>query len=250
MFKPIGKTIYCVSDIHLEFGDYGQVLLEKFPKADILVLAGDIGSVVFGLDKIKKFLVSAKEKYSDIVFIAGNHEFYSCNYNRKGIIDDLRGIAEETKTHFLHRESKVIQDIEFIGTTLWSMIDEAAFKSMNDWRQNVFRSQLEYVCEFVDDFRFLEKHLESPSKYPRIVITHHVPTVRLRHKRFEDAIANSGFYTNILDSVVMRGVAYWFCGHTHEHATAKYQDTLCVVNPVGYPAEYRQTRLSLQTYPI
>jgi len=246
----MNKTIYSISDLHLEFEDRGLELLEKCPEADILVLPGDVGNATTCLKDIKNFLIAAKEKYSDVIFVAGNHEFYGSNYDRIKVIDNLRKISEETKTHFLHRESKIVQNIEFIGTTLWSLIDKIAYSSMNDSRQGVFRSQTEYVIEFVDDYRFLQKSLQTNGSYPRVVITHHLPSSRLIHKRFWDHPANSGFYTNILDDLNMHGVNYWFCGHTHEYADYKYGDSKLIVNPVGYPEEHKSTKLSTQTYKI
>ena len=38
------RTLFAISDIHLEFGVDTITLLEKMPAADILVLAGDIGN--------------------------------------------------------------------------------------------------------------------------------------------------------------------------------------------------------------
>jgi predicted MPP superfamily phosphohydrolase len=240
--------IFPVSDLHLEFDVDPEKLIQTFPKADILVLPGDIGVVNTCLEKMRLFLNKAKEKYSDVVFIAGNHEFYGCGYDRSRVVENLRKLAEETDTHFLEKETKVIQGIEFIGTTLWSLIDKKGCESIRDFSQNVWRSQLDYVGEFIDNFRFLKKTLGTPSKYPRIVLTHHLPTTRLMHERFRDSPANSGFYTNILDSIDTRGIHYWFSEHTHEFAVCKYIDMLCVVNPLGYPYEKRDTKLSLSTY--
>ncbi len=242
--------IYAISDIHLEFGLDAENLLSKLPSADILVLPGDIGVVSNSLGNMHRFLSKAKQKYSDVIFIAGNHEFYGCRYDRSQVIEKLRKLAEETKTHFLEQETKVIQNVEFIGCTLWSLINKEACDSMNDFSQTVWKNQLGYVGEFIDNFRFLEKTLQTPSKYPRVVITHHLPTSRLIHKCYAGHPANTGFYTNILDSINTQGVKYWFSGHTHEFGTCKYGDMICVVNPLGYPHEVRNTKLSLATYEV
>jgi Icc-related predicted phosphoesterase len=246
----MNKSLYTVSDIHLEFSVEPVQLLTTFPNADILVLPGDIGNATLNLIDMKNFLYKAKEKYSDVVFIAGNHEFYKCKYDRNKVINNLRQIAKETKTHFLHRESKVVQGIEFVGATLWSLIDNETCNDINDFRQEVFKSQIQYVAEFIDDFRFLQNTLDTPSEYPRVVLTHHLPTSRLINKRFCNYPGNSAFYTNILDDINLKGVNYWFCGHTHEYGKLEYTNTEFIVNPLGYPGELRRTQLSLETHKI
>lgn len=244
------RTLFAISDIHLEFGVDTITLLEKMPAADILVLAGDIGNATKGLETIRDFLLTLKEKYSDVIFIAGNHEYYQCDYDRDKVIENLREIATETKTHFLQRETKVIQGIEFIGTTMWSLIDKYAYESINDSRQNIFPTMIDYIGEFVDDFRFLRETLKLPSQYPRVVITHHLPTHRLIHPKFSGNRINSGFYSNILDNLHVHGVKYWFSGHSHEYSKCTYGDMQCIVNPVGYPGEQRVSQLSLETRSI
>lgn len=246
----LGIKIFTISDIHLEFLKDTDSLTKDWPDADILVLAGDIGNVTTGLRDIENFLVKLKGRYKDIVFVAGNHEFYNCNYDRDKVITNLRKLADETKTHFLHRDSKVIQGIEFIGATLWSLLNREISNKINDFECDVFKSHIDYVESFIDDYRFIKQKLETVSKFPRIVVTHHLPTARLIHRRFQGDPINSAFYTNILDNINTRGVVLWFCGHTHEYAMCKYNGTYFFVNPIGYPGEKRESSISLSTYDL
>lgn len=244
------KTIFAISDIHLEFGVNTENLIAEWPSTDIIVLAGDIGNATTGLKEIENFLHKLKYKYPDVVFVAGNHEFYGCNYDRNKVITDLKKLADETQTHFLHRETKIIQGIEFIGATLWSLIEKDTCDSINDFSQHVFHSQIEYVESFIDDYRFIKQQLQSPTDFPQIVVTHHLPTSRLIHRRFKDSEINSAFSTNILDDINTRGVILWFCGHTHEYSMCRYNGTYFFVNPLGYPEEKRETTVSLSTYDV
>jgi predicted MPP superfamily phosphohydrolase len=77
------KTIFAISDIHLEFLPNVKSIIEKIPSADILVLAGDIGNVTHKSNDIECFLNDVKSKYRDVVYVAGNHEFYNCSFDRK-----------------------------------------------------------------------------------------------------------------------------------------------------------------------
>ena len=95
---------------------------------------------------------------------------------------------------------------------------------------------------------------QSPSR-KQIIITHHVPTNLLIHKRFIGHVANSAFQTNVLDQVPLKCVKMWICGHTHEYADVQVKGqhsnhTTLLVNPVGYPREQRHTRLSLNVWVV
>lgn len=67
-------VIHLVSDLHLEFQpDGGQSLVSKLPEADVLIVAGDLSNTptLFGALK----MLSAK--YPHVVFVPGNHDWYS-----------------------------------------------------------------------------------------------------------------------------------------------------------------------------
>jgi Icc-related predicted phosphoesterase len=168
----------------------------------------------------------------------------------ENLINKLKIIADKTNTHFLDKESKIIQGIEFVGCTLWSLSTKNAYESINDSKMDVFNSHIEYIGEFIDNFRFLEKTLKTHTNHPRVVITHHLPSMRLNHEKFSTHPSNSAFSTNILDLINVHGVSYWFCGHTHEFGKIKYGDMKCIVNPVGYPHEKRVTNVNFDIYEI
>jgi Icc-related predicted phosphoesterase len=243
------SKFYFVSDLHLEFNPSVKKLLESFPQAEILIIAGDICPVYKDKGKrLKEFLLYAKDKYKTIIFIAGNHEYYGCEYKRDEVVEILKKISEETKTHFLHREKKIINDIEFIGATLWSRIEDRAIYQIADFRSGVFKTKEDYIKEYIYDSDFLRNTLEEKSENTRIVITHHLPTYHLIHKRFQNSLVNSAFFTERLYTFNLNNVKYWICGHTHEYAKFRKDNTLLIVNPVGYKDEQKVTKLSLETY--
>jgi Icc-related predicted phosphoesterase len=243
------SSIYFVSDLHLEFNISEKKLLESFPKADIIVLAGDVCTVY--KDEGKKylnFLKKCKELYKHVVFIAGNHEYYGCKYDRNGVIQILKNIASASDCIFLHRESKMIDNFLFIGATLWSRISDNAVYSISDFRNGVFRNKDEYIKEFIFDYNYLKEELEKKVEYTKVVITHHLPTIHLIHKRFLNSLVNTAFYTERLNTFNLDNVKYWVCGHTHEYAKMVKDKTTLIVNPIGYPGENRVTRISYEVY--
>lgn len=234
--------IFICSDIHTEFGNENL----KLPNADILVLAGDIGNPLYCEKEYTTFLRNVSEQYKHVVCIAGNHEYYGCDYDMQKVQTRIRELCP-SNVHFLQREVKILEGIEFIGATLWSCITKDACPMINDFRNGVFRQYLDYVEEFIDDYRFLRNALKTPSVLPRVVCTHHLPSYLCIYPSYEDNPANSAFATNILDSVNLRGVVYWACGHTHEKRIMNYMNTTFVVNPVGYPSESRKTFFDAKT---
>lgn len=241
--------VFIASDLHTEMMNDLRIF-EKFPQADVLVLAGDIGNPLINYEMYKKVLKQAKKMYFEVVFVAGNHEYYGCDYDLDYVQNILQLLAQETNTHFLCRSSVMINGFEFIGATLWSLIEKDACKQINDFRQGVFKNQLDYVDEFIEDYRYIKDALETNVECPKIVITHHLPTSLLIHKRFYDSSLNTAFYTNILDSIRMDNIKLWACGHTHETSTVNYGFTKLIVNPVGYPGESRDTSFSSVVYEV
>ncbi len=61
-----------------------------------------------------------------------------------------------------------------------------------------------------------------------------------RLKRYKEL--NTAFYSDILGKLNLKKVKIWFCCHTH--------DIKIVIKPVGYPKEYKVTKISLDTYDI
>src|SRR3989344_8620426 len=240
--------IFPVSDIHLEFLEQDFNFMKAWPEADILVLAGDIGNPT--KENYQLFLKICKEKYKDVVMVAGNHEFYGCNYERNSAILLIENICKILGIHFLHRNSALIQGINFIGVTLWSVITQDAEYVINDFNMGVFKHRLDYITEFCKDYTYLKETLENLTRMRNIVITHHLPTFRLCHPRFHKNVANTAFYTEVTDAVPLSRITYWFCGHTHEYAKIIESGCVIVVNPIGYPNENKRTKISYQTYQI
>lgn len=122
--------IQVVSDIHLEFGG---ITIENAGDTDVLILSGDICVVkdladrdTFNIrgehDKSNKFHTFFQEccaRFSHVIYVMGNHEHYHGDYSLSaGIIRERLGYL--ANLHFLDKESVLINDVMFIGGTLWT----------------------------------------------------------------------------------------------------------------------------------
>lgn len=255
--------VFCVSDIHLEhvrihksetFQDVQpriDVLLDRLAlpekKLDVLILAGDIGYPLGPeyVADLEYFLTRCKTMAPHVLYIPGNHEMYVCgdNHDREACLTALRIITEKMGVTLLERSSLQIQNVWFHGCTLWSLIDPGV--ATNDIRY-CFDDRLDFIEAFYKDYLWLRETLQTANPdQTHVVITHYLPTYDLIHPKYKKlgSTANSGFFTSILHKLDFSKVSHWFCGHTHESMMRSCLGIQCVVNPIGYPGEARDTKL-------
>jgi len=133
--------IFLTSDLHTEKSqktfdphyDYGCLQFNYPEDADVIVLAGDVGEWVNGLEW-------ARNRFKDkpIVYVPGNHEYYDSDLS---IIDELRNKAMELDVFLLDNEAVTIDGVRFLGTTLWTDLNryspevvDHAWHEINDYR--------------------------------------------------------------------------------------------------------------------
>ena len=113
--------IQLLSDLHLERQpDFAP---RPAPGADVLVLAGDIGSYQrgsalsargdedFGLARFAHWPVP-------VLVVPGNHEYDALDFDATHA--RLRACCERLGLLWLEREARVLGGVRFIGTTLWT----------------------------------------------------------------------------------------------------------------------------------
>lgn len=85
-------------------------------KADLIILAGDIG---LGVDGVAWAIIESLAEQKPLIYIIGNHELYG---HTRQIIVEMRDLVRECKApvHILEQESFVLEGVRFLGATLWS----------------------------------------------------------------------------------------------------------------------------------
>lgn len=129
--------IALASDLHLEFGD---LVLKNEQNADVLILSGDI-CVAKLIDRFIPFFENCSKEFPHTVYVAGNHEHYG--YDFKYTITDIKkSLAHLPNIYMLDKETFKLDDITFIGGSLWTdMNDSDGFtmqyvrSAMNDYRE-------------------------------------------------------------------------------------------------------------------
>ena len=120
-------NIQLLSDLHLE--THPDFVAEPVPGADVLVLAGDIGSYQagsalqaqgdahFGLERF-----SPRHGWpTPVLFVPGNHEYDGMDFDEAHA--RLRSTCEALDITWLEREVVTLAGVRFVGSTLWTDFD-------------------------------------------------------------------------------------------------------------------------------
>jgi predicted phosphodiesterase len=113
--------IQLMSDLHLEVHpDYRPT---PAPEADLLVLAGDIGSYQRGsrlaADDFALERFSPRHGWpTPVLYVPGNHEYDNLDFDDAH--ERLRAACERLEITWLERESLALGGVRFVGTTLWA----------------------------------------------------------------------------------------------------------------------------------
>lgn len=232
--------IHILSDLHNEFAMY--IPSDASKEADVIVLAGDIWKGSAGIPW-------ARETWPDkeIVYIAGNHEFYG--HERRLVIEECRQVAKEEGVHFLDNDEVIIDGVRFLGSTLWMDFklfgednkDEAMYQGMNalnDFRriregQEPFNA-LHAIALCQESVDWLSAKLKERHDGKTVVVTHHLPSKRSCAPRFmQPGNFLSACFASNLDHLFGRS-ALWIHGHTHDSFDYSANRTRVVCNPRGY----------------
>jgi Calcineurin-like phosphoesterase len=128
--------IQLLSDLHLESNPHFQA--EPTPGADVLVLAGDIGSYQpgskltslgipdFGLGRFSPLpvLEGGAAWPVPVLFLPGNHEYDGLEFDEAHT--RLRQTCERLGMIWLERQTVVLDGVRFVGCTLWTDFDALA----------------------------------------------------------------------------------------------------------------------------
>lgn len=229
-----------LSDLHLSRA--GLPLPDV--QADIVILAGDIS-------RPKEALAWASRFTQPVLYVPGNHEFYG---NSLGdTLAELRHYAQGTSVHVLDNEEIVLEGIRFLGSTLWTdfnlygqgavrdqainqalalIRDFAAIKS--DAVPGAPMSPAELETMFSANRQWLQSKLEASFDGPTVVITHHAPSIKSIHPRFEGSLINTCFVSDSEYLMNADRAALWIHGHTHDSFDYQVDGTRVICNPRGY----------------
>lgn len=252
-----------LSDLHLE----NQPHFTAVPAADadVLVLAGDIGSYQagsrlpdddFGLGR---FAPRRNAGWRRVLYVPGNHEYDGLDFEETHT--RLRALCESLGIEWLERRTLEIDGVRFIGTTLWADFDAlvppgADLTQALRQRHKAFRAADFYLSKYtalrdgrpmmaqdlralgLDCQRWLREALAVPFDGPTVVVTHFAPTLKSADPRYGLAPGTAGF-CNALDDLLPQATL-WLHGHLHCPHDYRVGDCRVVANPLGYEGKGEQ----------
>lgn len=231
-----------MSDLHLEHGTKIEIPLIEGVK--FLILAGDIGSNQSHLEFIK----DCASKYT-VIYILGNHEFYGFTLKE---VRDFWSSVEIENFHFLDNSSVVIDDIEFIGSTLWIDFNRQNFHTMynapteiKDFQKIFNANNDEYITpediysEFEKSYAYLKDALYDDNGYVKVLVTHYGfshQSVHPSYREHQSDLKMNHYFTNNLDNFIGNSLAK-IAIHGHMHTSTDYMlgDVHVICEPLGYP---------------
>lgn len=260
--------IALASDLHLEFE---TITLPNTENAKVLILSGDIcvahslhdhpidkpvpedamkpGRNQSAAYKYREFFDHVSQEYDHVVYVAGNHEFYHGRFP-----DAYDWLAEEMKRydniHFLDKDQITIDDVTFVGGTLWTDMNKADPTTMqliegmmNDFRiirNSTFNYRRFAPGDAVNDHRktldYIKGIVDSDTSKKYVVVGHHAPTALSIHETYKNEYyMNGGYYSDLSEFILDRPqIVLWTHGHMHNPSDYMMGETRIVCNPRGY----------------
>jgi Icc-related predicted phosphoesterase len=181
----------------------------------------------------------------------GNHEYYY------GIIpeltDTLKKKAEVTNIHILENEELIINDIVFLGCTLWTDFDlygnikratDYSKSMMNDYRlirvmPGYRRLDTSDVIDFHNEsFKWLSEKVEEYKGKKIVVVTHNGPSIKSCLLKYKNDPLTASFVSNLEGFIKRSNISLWVHGHTHNSADYMIGNTRIICNPRGYCRDF------------
>lgn len=252
-----------LSDLHLEFEDrtedYTPIPLDDDAET-VLILAGDIG---VGLGAVE-FLQRMCDRFYQVVYILGNHEYYNNEANK--LLKRWDAFADtEAPDNFIYLNDdwRLIADpndpkapkTRIVGGTLWTDFDGGDYFAMNAAQQGMNDFNCVKIKEGpsagggyrkrrwlpADAIRAHKKTLFTitetvrvPHDGPTVVVTHHLPHPLCIGAQFKGDRLNSAYMSNLDEHIEKYDIDVWCHGHTHDNVDVEVHGTRILCNPRGY----------------
>ena len=243
------------SDLHIEFG---QLEVTNAHNADVLILSGDIvtatdlkgyieGDSYGHAKRFMTFFEQCSTNFKHALYVMGNHEHYHGDFATSA--DTLRSALKEfPNIRLMDKGSITIDDITFIGGTLWTDMNKEdphtlySIKGvMNDFRiiQNSARKARFCPEDTVEDHKAMLAFIDETTKDRTnkfVVVGHHSPCKMSTHPRYKEEVVMNGAYSSDLSEFILDRpqIKLWTHGHTHDPYDYMIGSTRIVCNPRGY----------------
>jgi DNA repair exonuclease SbcCD nuclease subunit len=208
-----------------------------------------LGSRQAAAQKFRDFLKRCAFQFPHVIYVAGNHEFYHGRW--KASLQHLRDeCAKFPNVYFLERDTKIIDDVVFVGGTLWTdmnkhdpltlhavrdmMMDYRMIK--NDEKGFTNLKPADTVLRHRETLQYIKLIVDENKDRKCVVVGHHTPSFQSCHEQYRCEYLMNGAYHSDLSEVILDRpqIKLWTHGHTHHAFDYVIGDTRVVCNPRGY----------------
>jgi len=265
--------IKLVSDLHLEFSD---INIQNNEGCDVLILGGDIcvaqdlhdhpepnntsdqaaiaagtglGRRQAAAQRYRDFFKRCSFQFPHVIYVMGNHEFYNGKFYAG--IDYMREeLAKYPNIYMLENDTKVIDDITFVGGTLWTDMNKGdpltmhAIEGMmndfriirNDKRNFAAMSAIDVTVRHRHTLQYFRSVLAGQHGKKFVVVGHHSPSFQSSHEMYKnETLMNGGYHSDLSEFIMDHPqIKLWTHGHTHHPFDYMIGETRIVCNPRGY----------------
>jgi len=241
-----------MSDLHVDVNKkYSRKRFRWDDKDTLTIIAGDIAG---SLEVAARFL---RTNFNNVIFVGGNHILYNDEYKPiQQLHRDYRAeFPLDSAISYLENDYKEIDDVVFIGATLWT--DYAyggnrpenmlfAASTMNDFNYgcfeeageevplraehclDMFRESLAFIKAAYDKFSDTEKKI--------VLVVHHGISPRALAEKYSRSRLNASYVSDLEDYVVknLPNLALVVHGHIHIRLKYKIGNIPVICNPCGY----------------
>ena len=266
--------IKLVSDLHLEFSD---INIENDQNYDVLILGGDIciaqdlhdhiaadfnpySAGAFAdlsrkqqrVKTVRDFFKRCSFQFPHVIYIMGNHEFYHGKFY--AAIDYMREeCAKYPNVYMLEQDMKIIDDVVFVGGTLWTDMNNrdpltmSAMKDMmndfrivrNEKREFAKMSALDVAIRHDKTLAYIKLIVQEHKDKKCVVVGHHAPSFKSVHEQYASQTLMNGGYASDLSEFILDHpqIVLWTHGHMHQPFDYVIGETRIVCNPRGYESD-------------
>jgi predicted phosphodiesterase len=265
--------IKLVSDLHLEFSD---IMIPNDQNYDVLILAGDImvaqdlhdhpesantsdqAAVANGTglgrrqeraQRFRDFFKRCSFQFPHVIYIMGNHEFYNGRFYAS--VEHMRQeCARFPNIYMLENDIKVIDDVTFVGATLWTDMNKGdpltmhAIEGMmndfriikNDKRNYASMSARDVATRHAKTLGYFRSVLAEQHDKKFVVVGHHTPSFKSVNPMYaHETLMNGGYHSDLSEFIMDHPqIKLWVHGHTHHPFDYEIGNTRVVCNPRGY----------------
>jgi DNA repair exonuclease SbcCD nuclease subunit len=199
--------------------------------------------------RYRDFFKRCSFQFPHVIYIMGNHEFYNGKFFAG--IDYMREeLAKYPNIYMLEQDTKVIDDVTFVGATLWTDMNKGdpltmhAIEGMmndfriikNDKRNYAPMSARDVASRHARTLQYFRSVLAEQHDRKFVVVGHHTPSFQSMHPMYQaQTLMNGGYHSDLSEFIMDHPqIKLWTHGHTHHPFDYMIGETRIVCNPRGY----------------